>query len=66
MEIIREVNLNRLMNNSSYENFEVTKEYIEELFKTKPKIRVKKICPTPQVGLVNGLYATTSGIGGLL
>ena len=28
-------------------------------------MRIKKICPTPQVGLVNGLYATTSGIGGL-
>ena len=28
-------------------------------------MRVKKICPTPQIGLVNGLYATTSGIGGL-
>ena len=65
MEVIREVNLNRLINNSSYENFEVTKEYIEDLFKSKPKMRVKKICPTPQVGLVNGLYATTSGIGGL-
>ena len=65
MEIIREVNLNRLMNNSSYEKFKVTQEYIEELFKTKPKMRVKKICPTPQIGLVNGLYATTSGIGGL-
>ena len=65
MEIIREVNLNRLMNNTEYTNFEVTKEYIEDLFKSKPKMRVKKICPTPQVGLVNGLYATTSGIGGL-
>jgi hypothetical protein len=65
MEIIREVNLTRLMNNSEYDSFEVTKEYVEELFKTKPKMRVKKICPTPQVGLVNGLYATTSGIGGL-
>ena len=28
-------------------------------------MRVKKICPTPQIDLVNGLYATTSGIGGL-
>ena len=46
MEIIREVNLNRLMNNSSYENFEVTKEYIEELFKTKPKMRVKDLSNT--------------------
>tara|TARA_B100001121_G_scaffold309453_1_gene336357 strand:- start:21973 stop:25011 length:3039 start_codon:yes stop_codon:yes gene_type:complete len=65
MEIIREVNLNRLMNNTTYDNFQVTKEYVEDLFKNKPKMRIKKICPTPQVGLVNGLYATTSGIGGL-
>lgn len=65
MEIIREVNLHRLMNNINNGTFEVTKEYVEDLFKTKPKMRVKKICPTPQVGFVNGLYATTSGIGGL-
>lgn len=65
MEIIREVNLNRLMNEHNYTDFKVTKEYVENLFKTKPKMRVKNICSSPQVGLVNGLYATTSGIGGL-
>ena len=65
MEIIREINLNKLMNNIHLNDFIVTKEYVEELFKTKPKMRVKKICSSPQIGLVNGLYATTSGIGGL-
>ena len=33
--------------------------------KIKPKVRIKKIIDEPQVGLVNGLYATVSGIGGL-
>jgi len=65
MEIIREINLNKLMNNNNNNVFEITKEYVEDLFKTKPKMRVKKICPSPQVGFVNGLYATTSGIGGI-
>ena len=65
LEIIREINLDKLMNSKNNRVINVTKEYIENLFKNKPKIRIKKICPVPQVGFVNGLYATTSGIGGL-
>ena len=40
-------------------------ELIEEIFHSNPKITVKKIAPTPRVGLVNGLYATASGLGGI-
>ena len=65
MEIIREINLNNIMNTHYDDIFKVTKEYVKDLFRDKPKVRIKNICPTPQIGLVNGLYATTSGIGGL-
>ena len=65
-EIVRDINLNRFHNLEKYETpFIVTEEYIKVLFENKPKVRVKKIADEPSVGLVNGLYATTSGIGGL-
>ena len=65
-EIIRDVNLNRFHDIEKYEiPFIVTEEYIKVLFENKPKVRVKKIADEPGIGLVNGLYATTSGIGGL-
>ena len=65
-EIVRDVNLNRFHDGEKYEvPFNVTKDYIKLLFENKPKVRVKKIADEPSVGLVNGLYATTTGIGGL-
>jgi ATP-dependent Lon protease len=65
-EIVRDVNLNRFHDMEKYEiPFVVTEEYIKVLFENKPKVRVKKIADEPSVGLVNGLYATVSGIGGL-
>ena len=65
-EIVRDVNLNRFHDGEKYEvPFNVTKEYIKLLFENRPKVRVKKIADEPSVGLVNGLYATTTGIGGL-
>jgi ATP-dependent Lon protease len=45
--------------------FTITKEYIDDLFKNKPKMKINMIHKKPEIGLVNGLYATTSGIGGL-
>lgn len=65
VEIIREINLNSFNNSDMSFPFNVTKEYISDLFRNKPKMKVKKINKKPEVGLVNGLYATTSGIGGL-
>ena len=65
VEIIRDINLNRFINNDYIIPYTITKEYVERLFENKPRIRNKKVHPEPTVGLVNGLYATTSGIGGL-
>ena len=46
-------------------NIQINYDLVEEIFHNKSKITTKKIAPKPQVGLVNGLYATSSGIGGL-
>jgi len=66
VEIVRDINLNRFYDNIKYSiPFIITKEYIIELFENKPKVRVKKTHDEPIVGTVNGLYATSSGIGGI-
>jgi ATP-dependent Lon protease len=63
-EIIRDINLKRFHERIDLP-YTITIKYIKELFEDKPKVRVKKINKEPSVGLVNGLYATTSGIGGI-
>jgi len=65
-EIIREINLKRIFGDKNIDlPFVVSKEFINDLFNKKPKLRIKKIYEKPMVGLVNGLYATGTGIGGL-
>ena len=65
VEIVRDINLRKINSNEFNIPYTISKEYIEELFENKPKMRIKKIKHLPEVGLVNGLYATTTGIGGL-
>jgi len=66
VEIVRDINLNRFHDPLKYMiPFEITKNYIDDLFENKPKVRVKKVHDEPAVGTVNGLYATASGIGGI-
>jgi ATP-dependent Lon protease len=65
VEIVRDINLNRFLSDDYTIPFEVTDTYVKKLFENRPKVRVKKIHDKPEVGLVNGLYATSSGIGGL-
>jgi ATP-dependent Lon protease len=64
VEIIRDINLKCIHNNMTVP-YNVTKEYVDELFKNKPKVRINKIHNNPEIGLVNGLYATSTGTGGL-
>lgn len=65
-EIIRELNLRRLVDPSSIEfPFELTWDWINTLFRDKPRTHFTKILSMPCVGLVNGLYATSAGVGGL-
>lgn len=65
IEIIRDINLNRFYSDEYTIPFTVTESYIKKLFENKPKVRVNKIHNESIVGTVNGLYATSSGIGGI-
>ena len=65
-EIIREVNL-RSICDSSNDQFplEITVEMAKDILRKKHFLRVKTIHDAPCVGLINGLYATGAGIGGI-
>ena len=64
-EIIRDINLRYLTQEKMDYPIIVDKNYIEDIFSDKPKVQIKKIAKQPRIGLVNGLYATVSGVGGL-
>lgn len=65
VEIVRDINLKAIHDNTITMPFIVTRDYVDDLFKNKPKMKPDRIHKAPEVGIVNGLYATTSGIGGL-
>ena len=65
-EIIREINLRYLMDSSRHRlPIQITVELVEDVFSGKPKMHTKKIADRPYIGRVNGLYATSNGVGGL-
>jgi ATP-dependent Lon protease len=65
-EIVREVNLRRMLDPGSFElPLRITWEWVQQFYQDRPKIHSAKIPEEPMVGLVNGLYATVSGVGGL-
>jgi endopeptidase La len=63
--IVRQLNLLRLQEPGSVSfPFEITRETVIK-FRDGPKFEHKKIAAQQAVGMVNGLFATTSGVGGL-
>ena len=64
-DLFREINLNKIYDDSISYPFEINWDFVKNVFKNHYEIQEKKINDSPKVGLVNGLYATTSGLGGL-
>jgi ATP-dependent Lon protease len=65
VDIVRNINLEIIHTPTIMLPFIVTQSYIDELFKNKPKLHINMIHKQPQIGLVNGLYASSTGIGGI-
>jgi ATP-dependent Lon protease len=59
------LNLKKIIDDNLYYPVDVTIEILNEVLSNIPKINNKMIGLVPKVGLINGLYATTSGLGGL-
>jgi len=64
-ELVREINLKKITDDNIKLPFEITEDYVKELFNDKPKVSIKRIAKLPQIGFVNGLYATVAGTGGI-
>ena len=64
-ELVREINLKKITDDNIRLPFEITEDYVKELFNDKPKVSIKRIAKLPQIGFVNGLYATVAGTGGI-
>ena len=62
-QIFREINLRVLEN--PWTELELTKDLIDEILTRHYKIKHYKIHRNPSVGLINGLYASTVGLGGI-
>ena len=63
-EILREINLNFLRNSLELPVI-IDIGFIDTLFQNHSRHIIKKINMNPLVGVINGLYASTSGIGGI-
>ena len=64
-DIIREINLLKIMKSNIKIPFIITKSFIDKILHDKPIIIHNKISQISQIGIVNGLYATSIGIGGI-
>jgi ATP-dependent Lon protease len=64
-DIVREINLERVLGNNTPLPYNISKKFIQKLFSDKPKVQYKKIADKPHIGLVNGLYANSVGLGGI-
>ena len=64
-EIIRQINLDLITNKNMKQKIEINTNYIKHFFMNRSKINHKHILNKNYVGLVNGLFATSMGIGGI-
>ena len=65
-EIVRELNLRNMCGETKIFPFTVTKDFItKDIFSERPKVIHNRISKTSRIGLVNGLYATGAGLGGI-
>ena len=67
--ILLNLNVDRLYQRNLFKNnnlnIKITVDLIQEILE-KPKIEIQKIHDKPTIGVINGLYATTIGGGGIV
>jgi len=66
-DILLEINLRNLTGRGLNKHIEITKDILEnDILKSKHKISYISISKYPRVGVVNGLWANSFGVGGLI
>ena len=64
-DVIREINLQVILGKFKTTPITITKDIVKHIFDKRPRVNIRKIPEKPAVGLVNGLYATSNGTGGI-
>lgn len=64
-ELFREINLRKILYDNIELPFIIDTDYIKNHFSESHKINIRKILDKPMIGVVNGLYATSLGTGGI-
>jgi ATP-dependent Lon protease len=65
-EIVRNAHLNRIVNKSMESVILIEDEYIKTIMNEYPKVHLKKINTEPKIGCINGMYATSNGLGDIM
>jgi len=70
-DLFGDINIELLLHSPKDDNICIPLVLTEELLKTRyltkyPKIHEKKICYTPVIGVINGLWASANGKGGII
>ncbi len=63
-DIIREINLRRIMGTEYTYPIQITEDLVEEILDDKPKMSYDKVIDMPLVGVSYGMYASSVGYGG--
>ena len=64
-DIIRDINLKKIMSNDNNYPIYITKEYVKNFMEDKSKLSTVMINEKSRIGVVNGLFASTVGLGGI-
>jgi len=66
-EIVSEINLQILTNHKNITDMEISIDTIKKIYlKDKPEIKKKNIHKSSQIGIINGLWANSLGMGGII
>jgi ATP-dependent Lon protease len=65
-EIIRNIHLNRITSLNKNFSLEITDEHISTVMNSYLKINFKKLINEPKIGCINGMYATSTGLGDIM
>ncbi len=65
-KVLLKINLDRIYSINNYNDRILLDIDLIDKILDKTNINIKKILPKPYIGIINGLYATDSGIGGVL
>ncbi len=63
-DIIREINLRRIMGSEYDYPIQISEELVDEILDDKPKMSFDKIINVPLIGVSYGMYASSVGYGG--